>query len=90
MTHSMVWREHCLQQQSQLKSLDSEENKLFMIYSIYELSTVGIKYTIQLFNAVFLKGYFPAQWKVEQIVLILKPEKAPNELTSYRPILPVN
>jgi hypothetical protein len=32
------------------------------------------------------KGYFPAQWKVTQIILILKPEKAPNELTSYRPI----
>jgi hypothetical protein len=33
-----------------------------------------------------LKGYFPAQWKVAQIILILKPEKPPNELTSYRPI----
>jgi hypothetical protein len=32
-----------------------------------------------------LKGYFPAQWKVAQIVLILKPGKPPNEL-SYRPI----
>jgi hypothetical protein len=31
-----------------------------------------------------LKGYFPEQWKVAQI-LILKPEKPPNELTSYRP-----
>jgi hypothetical protein len=33
-----------------------------------------------------LKGYFPAQWKVAQIILILKPGKPPNELTSYRPI----
>jgi hypothetical protein len=29
-----------------------------------ELPTIGIKYLTQLFNAVLLKGYFPAQWKV--------------------------
>jgi hypothetical protein len=33
-----------------------------------------------------LKGYFPAQWKVAQIILILKPGKSPNKLTSYWPI----
>jgi hypothetical protein len=33
-----------------------------------------------------LKGYFPTQWKVAQIILILKPGKPPNELTSCRPI----
>jgi hypothetical protein len=27
-----------------------------------------------------------AQWKVTQIILILKPGKPPNELTSYQPI----
>jgi hypothetical protein len=47
---------------------------------------IGIKYLTQLFNAVLLKGYFPAQWKVTQIILILRPEKSPSELTSYRPI----
>jgi hypothetical protein len=46
----------------------------------------GIKYPTQIFNAVLLKGYFLAQWKVAQIVLILRPGKSPNELTSYRPI----
>jgi hypothetical protein len=33
-----------------------------------------------------LKGYFSAQWKVAQIILILKPGKPPNQLTSYWPI----
>jgi hypothetical protein len=47
---------------------------------------IGIKYLTQLFNAVLLKGYVPAQRKVTQIILILKPGKPPNELTSYRPI----
>jgi hypothetical protein len=46
------------------------------------LPIIGIKYLTQLFNAVLLKGYFPTQWKVAQIILILKPGK-PNELTSY-------
>jgi hypothetical protein len=47
---------------------------------------IGIKYLTQLFNAVLLKEYFPAQWKVTQIILILKTGKPPNELTSYRPL----
>jgi hypothetical protein len=33
-----------------------------------------------------LKGYFPSQWKVAQIILILKPETRTNELSSYRRI----
>jgi hypothetical protein len=51
-----------------------------------ELPIIGIKYLTQLFSAVLLKGYFPAKWKVIQIILILKPGKPPNELTSYQPI----
>jgi hypothetical protein len=51
-----------------------------------ELPIIGIKYFTQLFNVVLLTGYFPAQWKVTQIIFILEPGKLPNELTSYRPI----
>jgi hypothetical protein len=40
-----------------------------------ELPTIGIQYLTQIFNAVLLKGCFPAQWKVVQIILILKPGK---------------
>jgi hypothetical protein len=50
------------------------------------LPTIGIRYLTQVFNAVLLKGYLPAQWKVAQIILILKPGKPPNELTSHQPI----
>jgi hypothetical protein len=50
------------------------------------LPIVGIKYLTQLFNAVLQKGYFQAQWKVAQVILILMPGKPPNELISYRPI----
>jgi hypothetical protein len=50
------------------------------------LPIIGIKYVSQLFSAVLLKGYFLAQWKVAQIIIILKTGKSPNKLTSYWPI----
>jgi hypothetical protein len=34
-----------------------------------ELPIIGIKSLTQLFNAVLLKGEFPAQWKIAQIIL---------------------
>jgi hypothetical protein len=50
-----------------------------------------MKQEYSLFNALLLTGHFPAQRKGAQIILILKPGKPPNELTSYLPIslLPV-
>lgn len=44
-----------------------------------------------IFNAILRLGYFPSQWKVAQIIMILKPGKNPTETASYRPIslLPV-
>jgi hypothetical protein len=33
-----------------------------------------------------LHGYFPAQWKVAQMILILKLGKPPHAPSSYRPI----
>jgi hypothetical protein len=49
-----------------------------------ELSTIGVQYLTQLFNAVIVN--FPAQWKVTQIILLPKPGKPPHELTSYHPV----
>jgi hypothetical protein len=34
------------------------------------LPIIGIKYLTQVFNAVLLKGYFLAQWKVTQVILL--------------------
>jgi hypothetical protein len=53
---------------------------------LQEIPTVGTKYINQLLNASLLLEYFPNQWKVAQIVLLLKPGQPPNILTSYRPI----
>lgn len=56
-----------------------------------ELPNVAIKFITQLFNAVINREYYPRQWKVAQIILILKPGKPAELATSYRPIslLPV-
>jgi hypothetical protein len=43
-----------------------------------ELLTIGIQYLTQLFNAVLLKRFFPAQWKVAQIILIPKTANPPS------------
>jgi hypothetical protein len=49
-----------------------------------ELPTSGIHHLTQLFNAVLLKGFFLAQWKVAQTILIPKPEKSnQSEPTEY-------
>jgi hypothetical protein len=69
----------------------SSDNDLIPGEIFKELPIIGIKYLTQLLNAVLLTGYLPAQWKFAQIILISKPGKPPNELTSYRPksLLPI-
>jgi hypothetical protein len=51
-----------------------------------ELSKKGITYLIQIYNAVLWTAYFPQTWKVDQIILIPKPGKPTEDLSSYRPI----
>jgi len=47
---------------------------------------MGIRAITQIFNSVLRAGHFPGQWKVSQIITILKPGKPAAEVTSYRPI----
>jgi hypothetical protein len=54
--------------------------------TLKELPTLGFQYPTQLFNAMFLHGYFPAQWEVAQIILIPKPGKPAHAPSSYQPI----
>ena len=56
-----------------------------------ELPRKGIALITALFNSILRVEHFPAQWKVAQILVILKPGKPANEVKSYRPIslLPV-
>jgi len=53
--------------------------------------TAGISAITYIFNSILRTGYFPGQWKVSQIITILKPGKPAEDVQSYRPIslLPV-
>jgi hypothetical protein len=62
---------------SKLSSTISIKNSPDLITGkiLKELPTLGIKYLTHLFNAVLLLNYFPFQWNVAHIILILKPGK---------------
>jgi hypothetical protein len=71
---------------NRLNSKKSTDYDLITSKILKELLIIGTKYLTQLFNAVLLKGFFVAQWKVSQIILVPKPGKPPNDLTSFRQI----
>lgn len=58
---------------------------------IKSLPKKAIIYVTILFNAVLRLSYFPTQWKYAKIIMVLKPNKPENVVSSYRPIslLPV-
>lgn len=51
-----------------------------------ELPRKAILLLTAIFNAILRVGYYPLHWKIAHIILIPKPGKPINELTSYRPI----
>lgn len=51
-----------------------------------ELPNEAIIFIMHLFNACITKCIFPAQWKVAEIKMILKPGKPGEDVKSYRPI----
>lgn len=53
---------------------------------IKELPEKAIKFITILFNAIIRLEYFPDQWKVAQIKMIIKPGKNEIDVLSYRPI----
>ena len=53
---------------------------------IKELPTKAVRFIAILINACLRLAYFPDQWKVAQIIMILKPGKDPGIVSSYRPI----
>jgi hypothetical protein len=53
---------------------------------VKELPDIGMRAITHIFDSVLRTGYFPGQWKVSQIITILKPGKQTEEVTSYKPI----
>ena len=54
-----------------------------------ELSQKGLREVTQIYNVILQMEYFPLQWKVGQIIMIVKPGKNPNDITSYSPTSPL-
>lgn len=56
-----------------------------------ELPEKALRLLTIIYNTILRLNYFPLQWKVAQIILLQKPGKNPEDITSYRPIslLPV-
>ena len=67
----------------QLRSHQAPGHGLITGRILNELPDKGIRAAIQILNSVLRTGYYPGQWKVFQIIAILKPAE---ELTSFRPI----
>lgn len=53
---------------------------------LQELPESGIIYLTSLFNAMTKHQFIPLEWKVAKIIMLLKPNKPPEEASSYRPI----
>lgn len=51
-----------------------------------ELPKKAYIYLTALFNAILRTGHFPSQWKVSEVVMLLKPGKPAHQVSSYRPI----
>ena len=53
---------------------------------IKNLPEICLKKILNLINISFKLRHVPLQWKVAEVIMIQKPNKPPNEVTSYRPI----
>lgn len=72
--------------QKELKAKKAPGYDLITNKILKELSRKGLTLLTLLFNAILRLQHFPSQWKVAQIVLIPKPGKPPEQVSSYRPI----
>ena len=76
---------------NQLRPKNPQDMTLITGIILQELPDTGIRTITQIFNSVLRTGYFPCQWKVSQIITVLKPGKPAEEAKSYRPtsLLPI-
>jgi len=75
----------------QLRSEQSPGHHLITGKIEQELPDIRIRAITQIFNIVLGFGYFPGQWKVSHIIIVLKTGKPAEEVMSYRPtsLLPI-
>ncbi|VVC37621.1 Reverse transcriptase domain [Cinara cedri] len=55
-------------------------------YILKELSKKAIVHITHIYNAILRTEFVPEQWKRAEVIMLLKPEKPPEQASSYRPI----
>ena len=71
---------------SNLNSKKTPGYELITGVIIKNLPEICLKKILNLINISFKLRHVPCQWKVAEVIMIQKPNKPPNEATSYRPI----
>jgi hypothetical protein len=82
-------RNSVTEDRSAIKQLSSRKASGYGLITgriLNELPDVGMRAITLIFNSIVRTGYFLGQWKVSQIIRILKPGKPADEVMSYRPI----
>ena len=51
-----------------------------------EIPDRTLRFITMIFNAILSTDFYPAQWKVANVIVLLKPNKPPVDTKSYRPI----
>lgn len=69
-----------------LKSKKTPGYDLITAKVLNEMPKKALIYLTTIFNSIMRTGHLPNQWKVSQIIMIHKPNKRDNELSSYPPI----
>lgn len=55
-------------------------------FTLKHLPPKAITFLTLIFNSILRLQHFPSQWKCAEIIMVLKPNKSENLLSSYRPI----
>ena len=75
--------------ENEIKHLKNKKSPGFdqiNVQMLKELPQKGIMKLTHLFNSVIRLRHFPECWKKAEVIMIHKPGKPSNEITSYRPI----
>ena len=74
-------------QNSISKSNNSAPGPNEIHYTLFkELPTISLKSVLDIYNNIWISGNIPTIWKQAITILILKKQKTPTNLTSYKPI----
>lgn len=68
------------------KSKKSPGYDLITNKTLQELPDSGITMITAIYNAIVRLQFIPPQWKTAQIIMLIKPDKKPEDPKSYRPI----